>query len=359
MLIRFILWFVLFPCMLCCTEGLKYECLHIKDGDITVHLLEIDPSYYEIKPIRAMDDGLGRESVLSICKRYGASAAINGGFFTIGTTYDGKPCGALKIEKWYALSTKPRGAIGWSSNNKPLLDRIEMKITLSNGYKVDGFNCPRQNGKMILFNSCFHKTTLTDIEGQELIIVNNKIKTINNSGSGKIPSDGYVLSIHKNHPLFNKFTLGDDLLISLEILPILYPKNREEWENFDYVVGGCPLLINHNVKFTDFSFEKTNDTFLYKNHARTAVGIKPNGHWLFVVIDRIGKFRGMTIDELATLMQKLGCHDALNLDGGRSSTMVYGRDVKNFPQDDETEAQELNGIRRVSDAIVVIPKCKN
>jgi hypothetical protein len=58
---------------------------------------------------------------------------------------------------------------------------------------------------------------------------------------------------------------------------------------------------------------------------RTALGVKPDGHTLvLVVVDgrQDGYSEGMTTYELAELMLELGCVDALNLDGGGSSAMV-------------------------------------
>jgi hypothetical protein len=75
-------------------------------------------------------------------------------------------------------------------------------------------------------------------------------------------------------------------------------------------------------------------------HPRTAVGIdRDTGQVLLLVIDGRQDFsRGYTMVELADLMKELGAEDALNLDGGGSSTMVgltpAGTvDVLNSPSD--------------------------
>ena len=75
-------------------------------------------------------------------------------------------------------------------------------------------------------------------------------------------------------------------------------------------------------------------------HPRTAVGIdRDTGQVLMLVIDGRQDFsRGYTMVELANLMKELGAEDALNLDGGGSSTMVglspAGTvDVLNSPSD--------------------------
>jgi hypothetical protein len=60
-------------------------------------------------------------------------------------------------------------------------------------------------------------------------------------------------------------------------------------------------------------------------HPRTAIGYSKNGKFLYiVVVDGRQPFysQGMTLAELADLMIDLGAHDAMNMDGGGSSTLV-------------------------------------
>jgi hypothetical protein len=174
---RFILLF-LFVCKLSfCFDGIEYKYLECVDGNACkIHILEIDPALYNIIPIKALDNGIGRESVLSISQRYGAVAAINGGFFSIGTTYDGRACGVLKINQWYALPSKPRGFIGWNAHEQiPIMDRLMVKVVINSTITIDGLNRYRKNGEVILFNACFNKTTLTDSEGEEIVIIDNVV----------------------------------------------------------------------------------------------------------------------------------------------------------------------------------------
>ncbi|GAA4513640.1 phosphodiester glycosidase family protein [Brevibacterium yomogidense] len=87
-------------------------------------------------------------------------------------------------------------------------------------------------------------------------------------------------------------------------------------------------------------------------HPRTAVGMSKDGTELFVMtIDgRSGASRGMTLPELGAFFKDLGAHNALNLDGGGSTTMVArpaGADapfVQNSPSD--------GGEREVPNALV-------
>ena len=275
---KFLYFFFFIPLFsLFCAEGLEYRTAEV--GQAYAHIIEVDPLLYEIKPVRALDNGIGRESVHSLSMRHGAVAAINGGFFSVGGTFDGKACGALKIHEWYALPLKPRGCLGWSPENQlPLMDRLWVKLTAHyrrENFPLDGLNRPRKKGEAILFSPCFHRTTLTSPDGQELIIVDGIVQTIYQSGSSKIPENGYVLSIQQSHPLFNTLKKGDKCTFSTQVIPLTDPSSSNTWQSLDYIVGGTPLLLYRGNKIRDFIPEQTLSTFLTNRHARTAVGVLP------------------------------------------------------------------------------------
>ena len=68
------------------------------------------------------------------------------------------------------------------------------------------------------------------------------------------------------------------------------------------------------------------------SNPRTAIGIKADGTYLFVVADgRTDESEGLSLYELAEFMKELGAVTAYNLDGGGSSTMVFNGNVINNP----------------------------
>jgi exopolysaccharide biosynthesis protein len=66
---------------------------------------------------------------------------------------------------------------------------------------------------------------------------------------------------------------------------------------------------------------------------RTAIGYFEPGHYALVVVDgrQPGYSNGMTLAQLATLFEELGCKAAYNLDGGQTSQMVWGGQLANHP----------------------------
>ena len=68
------------------------------------------------------------------------------------------------------------------------------------------------------------------------------------------------------------------------------------------------------------------------SNPRTAIGIKSDGTYIFVVSDgRTDESEGLSLLQLAEFMKSLGAETAYNLDGGGSSTMVFNGNVVNTP----------------------------
>lgn len=94
------------------------------------------------------------------------------------------------------------------------------------------------------------------------------------------------------------------------------------------------------------------DDFNTRRNPRTAVGRRADGTVLLVVADgRNERAAGLSMVELQQLMSALGCEDAVNLDGGGSTTMVVRGAVVNHPSDNRQF--DAGGERPVANAIVV------
>jgi hypothetical protein len=105
------------------------------------------------------------------------------------------------------------------------------------------------------------------------------------------------LVVHTNHS------------VAIETMTI---PNADDWE----VIGGNTMLVHDGAVVPHQS--KT-------RHPRTVVGLDATGDKLTIlVVDgrKRGVALGMSYDELAAEMIRLGCKEALNLDGGGSSVMA-------------------------------------
>ena len=83
---------------------------------------------------------------------------------------------------------------------------------------------------------------------------------------------------------------------------------------------------------------------------RTAIGILDPLHYLMVVSDgRTAESRGLSLFQLAELMQDEGCETAYNLDGGGSSTIWFNGRVLNKP----TTYGDVIAERTISDIVYI------
>lgn len=112
------------------------------------------------------------------------------------------------------------------------------------------------------------------------------------------------------------------------------------------VVAGIPMLIERG-QISRSIFNKKSG-FYTKPHARTAIGIDRQGTVILVV----AQAEGLTLLALAQLMKTLGCTQAVNLDGGGSSTLWIKDKVVNTVLGDSDENLGEFVLRPVSDALV-------
>jgi exopolysaccharide biosynthesis protein len=125
---------------------------------------------------------------------------------------------------------------------------------------------------------------------------------------------------------------------------------RDPWNEAEDILGAGPRLVTRGaVDITD-AREKMIPAFSTDLHPRTAIAALADGRALLVTADgrRPPERVGLALDDLARLLIELGAREAINLDGGGSTTMVIKGELVNFPSD-------ATGERPVSDAIVVRP----
>lgn len=114
--------------------------------------------------VKATGDHVARETVAFLANRYGAVAAVNGGFWN----RSGEPAGILKInDYWYGTPSKPRCAIGWLSNGQQvLIDRLLTNYHLNDiesDAEIEVIPASRTPAKLVVLNLGFGKHSPTFI----------------------------------------------------------------------------------------------------------------------------------------------------------------------------------------------------
>ncbi|MCA9521710.1 MAG: phosphodiester glycosidase family protein [Myxococcales bacterium] len=143
-------------------------------------------------------------------------------------------------------------------------------------------------------------------------------------------------------------TLG----ITAENLPLIeMVAANGDWDAVTQALGGYPNLLSAGQLDIQPNLQSS---FFTGANPRTAVCLTSSDKLLLVTVDgRTSAGGGMSIPELAQYMLDLGCDDAMNLDGGGSTTMWVRRQsingIVNYPSDNG-RADHL-GERKVSDSL--------
>jgi hypothetical protein len=149
--------------------------------------------------------------------------------------------------------------------------------------------------------------------------------------------NGMVLSARRG-------TEEAEALEELEPLDALTVGWNVGWAEALDVMGGNPLLLKDRAVISPASCGSA----FCGRHPRTGIGVTARGEVLLVTVDGRQPKRsvGMTLGGFARLFRRLGATDAINLDGGGSTTMAIRGRVINRPSD-------RSGERRVGSVILV------
>jgi hypothetical protein len=216
---------------------------------------------------------------------------------------------------------------------------------------IQGVNRDRGADEIVLYRTAFGPSTRTNAWGAEVSVAGEVVQQIiDGQGNAPIPASGFILSGHgrSRAALLAAFKPGDRVTLSTRLIPA---SGDPRWENVRHVIGGGPRLLANGLFAGGEGFRQA---FADRRHPRTAIGRLPDGRIVLAVIGGRQPYHslGMTLGELAGMLRVLGVTDAMNLDGGGSTTLVVRGVVINLPSD------EL-GERAVSDVLLVMPSAGN
>ncbi len=335
-------------------------------GPVSVHLLRLDTTRVRLESALAVDEVMGRETVRDTAERHGAIAAINAGFFHPS----GDPDGILKVggELVSDRTDRPRAAVAIRERapggpHEFVFDQMMVSASISfdadgqrHAFPITGIDTTRLRGRLMLFTTRYHRDTDTAPAGTEWSLRGSPLEVRERrEGVGKtpIPAGGAVLSFGGTDlpaPL-DVLDVGRQVEISYEFESIRGTP-PQVWATAPQIVGGAGLLVREGVLVPDWDDERFGvATFTTDRHPRTMIGVDGHaGVWLVTVDGRQRDHSlGMTFVELQRLARRIGLRDALNLDGGGSTTMVVRNEVVNSPSD-------LTGARAVSDVLLVMER---
>lgn len=363
--------------------GVDYRQFTDRRGPWTMYLVRVDLRHadVELRAGRADAQLKGRERVTGIVRREAATgvkvvAAVNADFFDLKSG-ENENNQVLAGEWWKGLKVTDSPYDTWDNAHAQFAVGASHRVAMDR-YQLDGRAWA--HGKMTpvltlnsnpagkpegtaLYTSRYGTTTPSDstrptIEAP-LVAAGQRGDTtlyvrrgpLSSTSATRIPSDGAVLSAYGaglRQAEVKAMADGDTVKVLLTTLPHL-PGDAAP----SLVIGGWPRILHNGVDITADapSVEGTLSRNAEMRHPRTAVGFSRDSSmlYLFAVDGRSENSGGMTLAELATTMRTLGAWDALNFDGGGSTTMVIGGAVVNKPSDP-------TGARAVGNALMVVTR---
>jgi exopolysaccharide biosynthesis protein len=121
-------------------------------------------------------------------------------------------------------------------------------------------------------------------------------------------------------------------------------ETAHQWVIRDAIGAGPALVLDGAMRVTSDE-EVFFGTTIPEVHPRTAAGVDADGRLILMVVDgRQPESRGVSLEELATLMLEVGAVTAINLDGGGSSTLVVNGRLVNRPEGDTAEREVMSAL---------------
>ncbi|KKI93521.1 hypothetical protein WQ54_04450 [Bacillus sp. SA1-12] len=367
-----------------------------EDGKMTtgpwvINVIEVDPEKYKGKvvPALANDEVQGKETLTEMVERNHALAGINGGYFVVGSN-DGTPGDLAGISvingKLISEAVNGRSSLLFpSSGSDASIASVSsyIKATSTDGAdrEVDGVNrmpglirgCGGTGGDMttekpkhdytckddselIQYTFAFGENTESG-EGAEVVLnESGDVVDFRNNRGGEIPNKGSVLAGTGEAAQWLREHAQEGMNIQVKSEMTADDKPLLLKQTTGIINGGPRLLENRKLSINaveeGFHWEE-NPEFYYRfgerRNPRTLAGIKENGNLLFVTIDgrAPGWSVGANFEESARIMKSLGAVDALNLDGGGSTSMIVDDTLVTRPSDQ-------TGERPIADAILLM-----
>ena len=325
-------------------------------GPLVVNVVRVDPRQPGVRVAAALggdrvwgdDPTQGRETVSRLAARRKAIVAVNAGYFP----FAGNPIGIHLEDGDLVTEPNQRTVLLIEKSGAASLARLRFAgtVTAPDGttFAISGLNRrPARNDALVLFTHRFAPATLLGPDRFE-VAVRGRVSPLapNVEHTGRVtlaaPGGGHVLApdtlvlsgsgagaqwLREHTPS------GARLRLRLQIDGA--PERIRDWRTVRLAVAGGPRLLAEGRVAVNATEEGFDGGFANGRHPRTAAGIASDGALLLITVDgrQRGFSQGATLAELAALLLKHGARDAVNLDGGGSTTLVVRDALTNAPSD--------------------------
>jgi len=298
-----------------------------------------------------------RETTSSMAKRAGAVAAVNGGFFSIRAprAYSGDPTGISVVGGRLLSEAVPGRTALVLTGRKARITELDSLVMVQapdgSTAKVTGVNRVAGQEELILYTEDLGTKTPRDQGVEAVIDEQGKIVKVRTAG-GAVPRGHRVL--HGTGAwadwLWSTAWKGRVMRVSTQVVDLRTRRRIALTPNTHILGSGVGILRNGRQYITAATDGMASDHMILRRHPRTLAGVTKSGALILATVD--GRAPGVTVGasmiEAAQLMRWLGAQNAINLDGGGSSTMVVNNKVVNSPSD--------GAERAVGDALLILPR---
>ena len=347
--------------------GVWHHAVHLIEGPWAIHVVELDLEQAWAAGVRLQtaraEDGpvVSKTSTLAA----DALAAINGDFW-VGSPIH--PAGVLIGDGELMQEPGSLSAFAITAAGKPVMGVFNMRAGLitKSGHvlRVSHLNRePRASDELTYYNRYSWAdsvrapvgfflqsldstaTILNDTVAAQVIQVRRRVWPL------KLSSSQWLIAGGADFARSNTIAPGD----TVQLYTMLPPAVDVLLE----AIGGGPRIVRDGVASIEYEQENLSADFAADRHPRTAIGFSRDEKTVFLVtVDgrQPGHSVGMSLQELARLMSTQlrlfsrsqdNAHQAINLDGGGSTTMVVRQRVVNRPS-------EPTGERPVANALLVV-----
>ncbi|MBT9259072.1 MAG: S-layer homology domain-containing protein [Clostridiales bacterium] len=288
----------------------------------------------EVKPVIAKGQIGQTESLMDMANRVGAMAAINGTYFAAykdryGDRF-GEPFGTLVIDGRWLHLTYQGTTLAITSDKKVLMAPLEMEIEGS----VDGhegfwgaFHINATiDDLMVLYTKEWGPTTRRD-KGATVTVENGRVTAIGGPDV-PIPQNGYVVWFPEKYAQPDQWSWKNLARVGAKVdwkvkfrTHDLQPFDDPAWRDVVQAIGVGPRLVaGGKVVATPESMAKekfTESKIVSDPYNRSGVGVTRDGILIFAVTNYA------TMAEWAEIMRQLGAVEAMAMDSGASSGLIY------------------------------------
>lgn len=308
---------------------------HMEDIEINgrqqqVHTLEVNMNDKRVSMENVLSLGTiyGFEETSTMVANAGAEIGVNGMFYTIYGHHIGL---MIKDEELITLARSETPSIAILEDNRVYIGPISTTVAIqSEGLtlSVQTVNDAAFENTWVLYSRIYGRTTRITRNSINYVIQDHKVIEKNLTDEPiDIPENGYVLCRVSQEPAEDDvLKVGDAVTIKTTYQPEI-GQVKEAFQS-----GGWLVKDGKNVAK---NYEPYIGNTLIPN-PRTIIGVTADNQLVVKVIDgRQEKSYGISGKEAAELMLGSNCIQAVYLDGGASSTMVFNGEVVNQPSSNE------------------------